>query len=189
MSSMRKIILATNVTPDGFCDHRAVLADNELHQFYADLLKDADTLLFGRKTFQLLEPYWPTVAKNRTGTKGEIAFADQAERIHKVVFSRSGITSNWNNTTILSVLDEDIILRMKEQPGKNILVGSPSIVDQLAMNGLIDEFCFLIQPIVAGSGKRFFETASLPKHLTLNLKESRLLGSGVIVMWYEKKGP
>ena len=89
----------------------------------------------------------------------------------------------------MSVLDEDILLRMKEQPGKNILVGSPSIVDQLAMNGLIDEFCFLIQPIVAGSGKRFFETASLPKHLTLNLKESRLLGSGVIVMWYEKKGP
>ena len=62
---MRKIILAINVTPDGFCDHIAVIADDELHRFYSNLLKNADTMLLGRKTFQLMEAHWPS-EKNKT---------------------------------------------------------------------------------------------------------------------------
>jgi len=92
---MRKIIQAINVTPDGFCDHRAVIADDELHQFYSDLIKNAGTMLFGRKTFQLMDPYWPQVAKNKTGTKAEIEFAELLDELQKIVFSKKGITTEW----------------------------------------------------------------------------------------------
>src|SRR5438105_11218614 len=158
---MRKIILAINVTPEGFCDHRAVIADDELHKFYADLLKNADTMLFGRKTFQLLEPYWPLVAKNNTGTKDEIEFAQLLNEIQKIVFSKAGISTEWKNTTVLNDLNSTGLLKLKQKPGKDILVGSPSIVDQLAQLGLIDDYYFLVHPMISGNGKRFFEARKL----------------------------
>jgi dihydrofolate reductase len=99
---MRKIILAINVTPDGFCDHRAVIADDELHRFYSNLLKNADSILFGRKTFQLMEAYWPSAAENSTGSREEIKFARLITDIHKIVFSRTGINTEWRNTTVLN---------------------------------------------------------------------------------------
>ncbi|HEX4850892.1 MAG TPA: dihydrofolate reductase family protein, partial [Puia sp.] len=158
---MRKIILAINTTPDGFCDHRAVVADEELHDYYAQLLKKAGTILYGRKTFQLMYPYWPTIAKTRDGTKEEIEFAETLDEMEKVVFSRSGIRTNWKNTLVLEDLNESVIMELKQNPGKDILLGSPSIVDQLIQMNMIDEFIYVVQPILAGNGKRFFEQEKL----------------------------
>jgi len=183
---MRKIILAINVTPEGFCDHRAVIADDELHKFYSDLLKNADTMLFGRKTFQLLEPYWPLVAKNKTGTKDEIEFAQLLDEVHKIVFSKAGINTDWENTTVLNDLNSTELLQLKEKPGKDILVGSPSIVDQLAQLGLIDDYYFLVQPIISGNGKRFFETRKLNNPINLSLQDTKFLKSGVVALCYRR---
>jgi len=177
--------MAINVTPDGFCDHRAVIADAELHGFYSDLIKHADSMLFGRKTFQLLEAYWPGVAKNKTGTPDEVEFAELAEDIQKIVFTKAGIKTTWKNTTVLNDLNPSTLLSLKQQPGKDILVGSPSIVDQLEQLGLIDEYYFLVHPIISGNGKRFFETAKLNNSIHLSLSDTKFLKSGVVVLHYQ----
>jgi len=181
---MRKIILAINVTPDGFCDHRAVIADDELHRFHSNLLKNGDTILFGRKTFQLMEAYWPSVAKNNTGTREEIEFALLIDEIHKIVFSKTGIKTEWKNTTISNDLNLTELLKMKQEPGKDIFVGGPSIVDQLTQHGLIDDYYFLLQPIISGNGKRFFETIKLNRPINLNLHETKFLKSGTVALCY-----
>lgn len=181
---MRKIIMAINTTPDGFCDHRSVVADNELHKFYSDLLRNADTMIFGRKTFQLLEAYWPEVAKNKTGTKEDVEFAELSTDIHKIVFSKNGIKTNWKNTTVLNEINPAEIKRWKEKQGKDMLVGSPSIIDQLIKLGLIDEYYFLVQPMVGGNGKRFFEKEKLETPARLVLHDAKFLKSGVIALCY-----
>lgn len=172
------------MTPEGFCDHRAVIADDELHKFFSNLLKNADTMLFGRKTFQLLEPYWPIVAKNNSGTKDEIEFARLIEEIHKIVFSKAGINTEWKNTTVLNDLNLTGLLKLKQKPGKDILVGSPSIVNQLIELGVIDEYYFLVHPIISGNGKRFFETKKLNKPINLILLDTKILKSGTVALHY-----
>jgi dihydrofolate reductase len=181
---MRKIIMAINVTPDGFCDHRPVIADGALHHFYSDLLADADTILFGRKTFQLMDPYWATVARNKTGTPEEIEFAERIDAIDKIVFSRKGIETSWQPTTVLKELIPGEMESLKSAPGKNILVGSPSIIDQLAGFGLIDEYHFVVQPMIAGSGKRFFDSTQIDHHVLLVLQHTKRFASGVIDLCY-----
>ena len=184
---MRKIILAINTTPEGFCDHRGVIPDSEMHQFYADLLKDAGTMLFGRKTYRLLEAYWPDVAKNRTGTKEEIDFADMSTAIQKVVFSKKGIEPVWQNTIVLNDLNESVLQKLKEQPGGDILVGSPTVVDQLIKLGMIDEYIFVVHPIIFGHGKRFFENIKLNTPVRLAFDRARTFESGAIGLFYRSR--
>ena len=183
---MRKIILAINVTPDGFCDHRTAIADDELHQFYSNLLKNADTILFGRKTFQLMDPYWPLVAKNKTGTKAEIEFAQLLDEIQKIVFTKKGISTEWKNTTVLNELKRAELLKWKQGAGKDILVGSPGITDQLTQLGLIDEYYFLVHPMIAGNGRRFFETTKLDTPIHLSLHDTKSFKSGAIALFYRR---
>ena len=85
---MRKLIAAMNMTLDGFCDHTAMIADDEIHQHYNELLSNADTLIYGRITYELMESYWPTVVKNPTGNKPIDEFGILIDNISKVVFSR-----------------------------------------------------------------------------------------------------
>ncbi|HEY8732972.1 MAG TPA: dihydrofolate reductase, partial [Puia sp.] len=84
---MRKLVAAINMTLDGFCDHTAMIADDEIHQHYNELLSNASTLLYGRITYQLMESYWPSVVKNPTGNKPENEFAVLIDNISKIVFS------------------------------------------------------------------------------------------------------
>jgi dihydrofolate reductase len=179
--------MAINVTPDGFCDHRYGIADDELHEFFSNLLKTADTELFGRKTFQLMEAYWPNAAENNIGTKAEIEFAKLFNEIHKIVFSKAGITTSWKNTTVLSEINAEEIIKLKQKPGKDIHTGSPSIVNQLASLGLIDEYYYLIHPVIAGNGKRFFESDHLSNQINLSLLDTKIFKSGVIALHYQTK--
>ncbi len=86
---MRKLIFAINITLDGCCDHTKVIADEKLLEHYTRLIRDVDLLVYGRKTYQLMVPYWPEIAKNQSETKAEIEFAQTFDSINKVVFSRS----------------------------------------------------------------------------------------------------
>jgi len=140
---MRKLIAAINMTLDGFCDHTAMIADAEIHEHYNDLLRNAETLIYGRTTYQLMESYWPTLVKNPSGKKPMDEFAVLIDNISKIVFSRTLKNVDWKNTTLKKEVIKEEILDLKQSRNggsKNILVGSPSLIVALAQLDLIDEY-------------------------------------------------
>jgi dihydrofolate reductase len=183
---MRNVIYAINVTLDGCCDHTKMIADEELHQYFTHLMRDVDLLVFGRKTYQLMVPFWPDVAKNHSQTKAMNEFADVFDSISKIVFSHS-LESAEGNTRIVRAKLQDEILKLKQEQGKNILIGGVSIPLQLIELGLVDEYRFVVQPIVAGEGRRLLEGISLPERLQIKLVESKVLKSGCVALRYLKQ--
>src|SRR5438045_4125875 len=117
---MRKLIFAINTTLDGCCDHTKQMADEETHEFFTDLMREADLQVFGRKTYELMVPFWPEVAKNQSMTKASNEFARAFDSIHKVVFSRSLDRAEDKNTRIVRTDLRDEILRLKQESGKSI---------------------------------------------------------------------
>ena len=184
---MRKLIFAINTTLDGCVDHTKQFADEETHKYFTHLMRDVDLLLFGRKTYQLMVPYWPEVAKNQSNTKADIEFARAFDSINKIVFSRSLDCAEDKNTRIVRTNLRDEILKLKQQPGKNILVGGVDIPSQLIELGLVDEYRFVIGPTVAGEGRRLLEGISLPEKLQLKLVESKIFRSGCVALRYLKQ--
>jgi dihydrofolate reductase len=183
---MRNVIFAINTTLDGCCDHTKTIADEQLLEYYTHLLRDFDLLVFGRKTYQLMVPYWPDVAKNRSETKASIEFAQTFDSINKIVFSRS-LDSAEGNTRIVRTNLHDEMLKLKQEQGKNILVGGVDIPSQLIELGLVDEYHFVVQPIIAGEGRRLLEGISLQEKLQLKLVESKILKSGCVALRYLKQ--
>src|SRR6476659_2947961 len=145
---MRKLIAAINMTLDGFCDHTAGIADEELHQHYNELLSNAGTLIYGRITYQLMESYWPSVVRNPTGNKPIDAFAVLIDNISKIVFSRTLQHVDWKNTKLKKVVIQEEVLELQQQAGKNILAGSASLIVALTQLDLIDEYQLAAQPTV-----------------------------------------
>ncbi|HEY1470190.1 MAG TPA: dihydrofolate reductase family protein [Candidatus Acidoferrum sp.] len=184
---MRNVIFAINITVDGCCDHTKGIADDEILEYFAHLMRDVDLLVYGRKTYQLMVPYWPDVAKNQSTTKAEKEFAQTFDSINKIVFSRSLDSADGRNTTIVRTNLQDEILKLKQEQGKNILTGGVSIPTQLIELGLVDEYCFVVQPIVAGEGRRLLEDSSLQEKLQLKLVESKILKSGCVALRYLKQ--
>jgi len=183
---MRKLIYAINVTLDGCFDHTNTVADEELLQHYTDLIREADLFVYGRKTYQLMVPYWPDVAKNHSGSKAGIEFAETFDSKNKVVFSRS-LNSAEGNTRLVRTNLQDEILKLKQEQGKSIFVGGVDIPSQLIKLGLVDEFHFVVQPIIAGQGKRLLEGVGLQERLRLKLVESKIFKSGGAVLHYSKQ--
>ena len=112
---MRKLIAAINMTLDGFCDHTAMIADDEIHQHYNELLSSADTLIYGRITYQLMESYWPTVVKNPTGNKPTDEFAVLIDDISKIVFSHTLKDVEWKNARLAKGGIKEEVLELKQQ--------------------------------------------------------------------------
>jgi dihydrofolate reductase len=184
---MRNVIYAINVTLDGCCDHTKMSGSAEILEHYTHLLRDADLLVYGRKTFELMVPYWPDIAKNRSGTKAEVEFAQTFDSINKVVFSRSLDSADGKNTRIVRTNLRDEILKLKKEPGRDIWVSGVDLPSQLIELGLVDEYRFVVQPIITGEGRRFLEGISLPQKLQLQLVESKLLKSGCVALHYLKQ--
>ena len=184
---MRKLIYAINLTLDGGCDHTNGVPDDEIFEYSTHLVRDADLLVFGRKTYQLMVPYWPDVAKNPSETKADREFADTFVSKDKIVFSQSLENAEDKNTTIVRTNLQDEIVRLKHEQGKYILVGGVSIPSQLIELGLVDEYRFVIMPIIAGAGRRLLEGISLPEKLRLKLVESRIFKSGFVALRYLKQ--
>jgi len=180
---MRKLIAAINITLDGFCNHTAMIADDEIHQHYNELLSNADTLLYGRITYQLMESYWPTVVKNPTGNKPTDEFAVLIDNISKIVFSRTLQNVDWKNTKLKKEVIKEEVLELKQQAGKNILVGSPSLIVALTQLGLIDEYQLGVQPTVLGSGLPLFK--NIKDRIDLKLLKTKTFGCGAIALYYE----
>jgi len=148
-------------------------------------MRDVDLLVFGRKTYQLMVPFWPDVAKNHSQTKAMNEFAQVFESINRVVFSRS-LESAEGRTRIVRANLRDEILKLKQEQGKNILIGGVHLPSQLMELGLVDEYRFVVQPIVAGEGRRLLEGVS-PERLELKLVESKILKSGCVALRYLKQ--
>jgi len=184
---VKLLIFAINITVDGCCDHTKTIADEELLEYYTHLMRDVDLLVFGRKTYQLMVPYWPDVARNRSETKAEIEFAQTFDSINKIVFSRSLDSAEGTNTRIVRTNLRDEILKLKKEQGKNILIGGVTVPSQLIELGLVDEYHFVVQPIVAGEGRRLLEGISLPEKLQLKLIESKIFKSGCVALHYMKQ--
>jgi dihydrofolate reductase len=180
---MRKLIAAINMTLDGFCDHTAMIADDEIHQHYNDLLSNADTLIYGRTTYQLMESYWPSIVKNPTGNKPTDDFAVLIDNISKIVFSRTLKNVDWKNTKLKKEVIKEEVLELKQQGGKNILVGSPSLIVALTQLDLIDEYQLGVQPIVLGSGLPLFK--NVKDRINLKLLKTKTFGCGAIALYYE----
>ena len=184
---MRNLIFAINITLDGCCDHTKQIADEETHEYFTQLIRECDLLVYGRKTYQLMVPFWPEVAKNQSMTKASNEFAQAFDSINKIVFSTTLESAEDKNTRIVRTDLRDEVLRLKQEPGKNILTGGVSIPSQLIELGLVDEYRFVVGPIVAGEGRRLLEGASLQERLQLKLVESKIFKSGCVALRYLKQ--
>lgn len=173
------------MTLDGFCDHTAMIADDEIHQHYNELLSNTGTLIYGRITYQLMESYWPSVVKNPTGNKPTDEFAVLIDNISKIVFSRTLKNVDWKNTELKKEVIKEDILAFKQQAGKNILVGSPGLIVALTQLNLIDEYQLSVQPTVLGSGLSLFK--NVKNRIDLKLLKTKTFGCGAITLYYEPK--
>lgn len=189
---MRKLIYAINVSLDGCCDHTKIIPpDEEDFEYHTQLIRDADLFIYGRKTYELMVPYWPDIAKDNSASKADRDFAQAFESANKVVFSQSlddaDAKRGDKNTTIVRTNLRDEILKLKQEPGKNILTGGVSIPSQLIELGLVDEFRFVVAPVLVGEGRRLLEDVSLPEKLRLKLVESKPFKSGFVALRYLKQ--
>jgi len=180
---MRKLIAAINMTLDGFCDHDAGIADDELHQHYSELLSQAGAILYGRITYQLMESYWPTVVVNPTGNESIDEFAVIMENIPKIVFSRTLKDVKWKNAKLAMKGIKEEVLELKQQAGKDILVGSPSLIVALTELNLIDEYQLCVHPVVLGRGLPLFK--NINNRIIFKLLKTKTFSSGSITLYYE----
>ena len=182
---MQKLIAAMNMTLDGFCNHTAMIADEEIHQHYNELLSNAGTLVYGRITYQLMESYWPSVVEKPTGNKPMDEFAVLIDNISKIVFSRTLKNVDWKNSTLKSEIIKEEISELKQQAEKNIVVGSPGLIVALMNLGLIDEYQLGVQPTVLGNGLSLFK--NVEDRVDLKLIKTKTFSCGAIMLYYEPK--
>ena len=185
---MRKLIFGTNITLDGCCDHTKGIANTDVHEYFTDRIREADLLVYGRKTYQLMVPYWPDVAKHDSGATAAInEFAKVFDSKKKIVFSQTLKEVDDKNTTVIHTNLEDEIVKLKQEPGKSILVGGVSLPSQLIELGLVDEYCFVIHPVIAGEGTRLLEDIKLHEQQLLTLVESKIFDTGYVALRYAKQ--
>ena len=181
--NMRKLIAAMNMTLDGYCDHTAMTADDEIHDHYTDLLRNSDAVIYGRKTFQLME-YWTPFVENPTGNKSMDDFAVAIDEIEKIVYSRTLQSVDWKNTELKNEIFKEEILELKQQTGRDILAGSPSMILALGRLGLIDEYQLGVHPTVVGGGLPLFKNVT--ERLDLKLQKTKPFSCGAIILYYER---
>jgi len=184
-TDMRKVIAAINMTLDGFCDHTAGLPDEEIHQHYADLLDNADVVLYGRITYQLMQ-YWQTLIKNPSDEKSMNDFAIAIDKIPKIVFSHTLKDVEWDSARLSDQAIEEEVLELKQfrnGGSKDILVGSRSLIIQLMKFNLIDEYQLCVHPVVAGSGLPLFE--NINDRTILKLIKTKTFRGGAVMLYYE----
>ena len=179
---MRKLIAAMNMTLDGFCDHTVMIPDEEMHQHYADLLNNADTALYGRITYQLME-YWRPIVKNPTGIKPTDEFAVAIDNISKIVFSHTLKNVEWESAKLANQEIEEEVLELKQQASKDILVCSPSLIVALTKLNLIDEYQLCVHPVIAVNGMPLFE--NVHSRNIFKLSRTKSFTGGAVILYYE----
>jgi len=188
---LRKIIVSERITLDGFItgpngemDWMEEFLDEALANYENELQKTADTTLMGRVTYQGFESYWPHVPEDPASPKGLVEYANHLNAMRKIVFSRTLSHVEWNNSTLVREIVPEAIRKLKQEPGRNIVIhGSASIVRTLMKHGLIDRYQLLVYPIVLGSGKPLFQESS--QKVKLSLVNTERHPSGVVILAYQ----
>jgi dihydrofolate reductase len=180
---MRKVIAAINMTIDGFCDHTVILPDEEIHEHYANLLKDADVVLYGRTTYELMQ-FWQSLIKNPSGEKSMDEFAMAIDKVPKIVFSSTLKNTGWDSAKLADQPLEEMVKELKQQPGKNIFIGSRSLIVELTNLNLIDEYQLCIHPVIVGKGLPLFD--NINDRTVFKLLKTKVFTSGAIIIYYKR---
>jgi dihydrofolate reductase len=183
---MRNVVYGINISINGCCDHTKFGPDKETFEFFINLIKEADLIVYGRKTYELMVPYWPDIAKAKSETKVENDFAETFTAIDKVVFSKTLQSADENTRIVRDNLEEEI-LKLKQQPGKKISVGGVDLPGQLMALGLIDEYYFVVHPVVVGEGRKLWDDVSLTENRNLKLVDCKVFKSGCLALHYLKQ--
>lgn len=185
---MRPLRYSINVTLDGCCDHRAGVVDEDLHRHHAKNIEQADALLLGRVTYEMMESAWRPVAQTGERPDWMLAwmepFARTIDAAKKYVVSSTLERVDWNADLVRGDLGE-AVRQLKRQPGNGLFVGGVKLPQALAELGLIDEYEFVVHPRLAGHGPTLF--AGLSRHIDLKLVGRLELGSGAVAMRYEPR--
>jgi len=182
---MRKVFVFNLVTLDGYFEgpRREIdwhNVDAEFNEYAIGMLNSVDTLLFGRVTYELMACYWPTP----DAMKNDPIVAGKMNSLPKIVFSRTLDKVAWNNSRLVKSNVEEEIQKIKKQQGKDIVIlGSGSIVSELAPLGLIDEYRLMVNPVVLGAGKPLFK--GIKDRLNLKLIKAKTFKSGNVLLYYE----
>lgn len=184
---MRKLIVFENVTVDGFMagQHEEIdwaIRDDEVTQSSREGQDITDLFMFGRVTYDMMASFWPTP----TGKSTNPVFANALNNTPKIVFSRTMAKADWQHTTMLKELNTEEILRIKQEPGQNIMIfGSGTLVEQLTNLGLIDEYHLMVNPVILGAGKPLFN--NIKDKLQLKLFDTRMFRSGIVLLQYQRE--
>lgn len=177
---MRKLIVSNVMSLDGFFESTDkkldwVVIDEDFFAYAQDFLRSADTLVFGRATYEHMAAYWPTAPKDE--------IANAMNNLTKLVFSRTLERVEWNNSRLVQGDPVQAIAALKRQPGKDmVILGSASVASQLLEAGLIDEYRVILNPVLLGAGHPLFK--GLKEKIRLNLQNSRVLKSGAVILYY-----
>ncbi|TND01803.1 MAG: bifunctional deaminase-reductase domain-containing protein [Bacteroidetes bacterium] len=178
------------MTLDGFCDHTAIVPDEEIHQHYTELLNEAGAILYGRITYQLMR-YWQPLVQNPSGEKTMDDFAVAIDKVPKIVFSHTlqhadPAAIGWESARLANRAIEEEVSELRQSAnggGKNIFVGSRSLIIHLMKLNLIDEYQLCVHPVIAGNGLPLFENIS--DRTILKLIKTKIFGSGAVTLYYE----
>jgi dihydrofolate reductase len=183
---MRKLIYGINISLDGCCDHTKFSGADDIHDYFRELLEGVDLIIYGRKTYELMVPFWPEVAEAQSMNETANSFAKVFANLNRILVSRTIQSVSDQRTTIINHNLKEELIRLKQQPGKAISLGGIELPSKLIEWGLVDEFHMVIHPVIVGEGRRLFDQMDLPENLNLKLVESKTLSSGCVALRYER---
>ena len=187
---MRKLIFFMHTSLDGFVagtngEMDWIHFNDDLFDFVATMTEQADTALYGRVTYEMMQQYWPTAGDKPNASKHDKEHAAWYNKVSKVVLSKTIHDNGLENTQVISEQLTENILKIKQELGKNILIfGSPSASHALLSLNLIDEFWIFVNPVLLGKGIPLFNGVN--EKAQLNLIETKSFSCGVIALHYEK---
>ncbi|WP_437331595.1 dihydrofolate reductase family protein [Sorangium sp. So ce296] len=182
---MGLLTFGLNVTLDGCYDHREGIADDELHDYFTQLMDAAGAMLWGRVTYELMESAWPAVARDENAPRAMREWARKLEAKPKYVVSASRRDFPWNNTFRVEGDLREAVTQLKEKTPQGVLVGSPTLAAALERLGLIDEYRLVVHPVFAGHGPTLFQ--GLEPSRRLELVSTSRLKSGQVALHYRRK--
>jgi len=182
---MGPLTFALNVTLDGCCDHREGVADDELLRYWTRVMDSAGAMLFGRRTYELMEAFWPQVARDPKAAPADRSWARKLEAKPKYVVSTTRRDFPWSNTQLVEGDLARAVRALKRATPRGLIVGSPMLAAELLRLGLVDEYRLVVHPVVAGHGP--YLLSGLQPSLRLELVASRRLKSGILALHYRRR--
>jgi dihydrofolate reductase len=183
---MRKLIYGINITLDGCCDHTKFSGGDDIQNYFRELLEGVDLVIYGRKTYELMVPFWPEVAQTQSLNEAANAFATVFANLKRVLVSKTINSVADEQTTIIRDNLKEEVLKLKQQPGKAISTGGVELPARLIELGLVDEFHMVVHPLIVGRGRRLFAEMNLPENLGLKLMATQTLSTGCVALRYER---